>query len=144
MTKSGKHCGKRRNCAFCAISSFVTMFSKSRLLQRRPKASIWGKGLIGFECSFVSIDNFFYRLPCRMTQKDHFYVVCAYVHLLVRNHTFTFFMCIVFAGHSMCFLCHLLILFFSLLSFQVCFKEFFVFCNGSTLVKYGCYDCFGR
>ena len=45
MTKSGKHCGKRRNCSFWAISSFVTMFSKSRLLQRRQKASIRGKGL---------------------------------------------------------------------------------------------------
>ena len=45
MTKSGKHCGKRWNCTFCAISSFVTMFSKSRLLQRCQKASIWGKGL---------------------------------------------------------------------------------------------------
>ena len=45
MTKTGKHCGKRRNCTFCAISSFVTMFSKSRLLQRHWKASIWGKGL---------------------------------------------------------------------------------------------------
>ena len=31
--------------AFCAISSFVTMFSKSCLLQRLQKASIWGKGL---------------------------------------------------------------------------------------------------
>ena len=30
MTKSWKHCGKRRNCSFWAISSFVTMFSKSR------------------------------------------------------------------------------------------------------------------
>ena len=39
MRKSGKHCVKRRNCTFCAISSFVTMFSKSRLLQRRQKAS---------------------------------------------------------------------------------------------------------
>ena len=39
-------CGKRRNCTFCAISSFVTMFSNSHLLQRRQKASIWGKGLI--------------------------------------------------------------------------------------------------
>ena len=38
-------CGKRRNCTFFAISSFVTMFSKSRLLQRRQKATIWGKGL---------------------------------------------------------------------------------------------------
>ena len=28
MTKSGKHGGKWRNCTFCAISSFVTMFSK--------------------------------------------------------------------------------------------------------------------
>ena len=46
MTKSGKHCGKRRNCLFCAISSCVTMFSKSCLLQRCQKASIWGKGLI--------------------------------------------------------------------------------------------------
>ena len=45
MTKRGKHCGKRRNCMFCAISSFVTMFSNSRLLQRRQKVSIWGKGL---------------------------------------------------------------------------------------------------
>ena len=45
MTKSEKHCGKRRNCSFWAISSFVTMFSNSRLLQRRQKASIWGKGL---------------------------------------------------------------------------------------------------
>ena len=45
MTKSGKHCGKRRNCSKRAISTFVTMFSKSRRLQRRQKASIWGKGL---------------------------------------------------------------------------------------------------
>ena len=28
MTKSWKHCGKRRNCLFWAISSFVTMFYK--------------------------------------------------------------------------------------------------------------------
>ena len=32
MTKSVKHCGKRRNCSFWAISSFVTMFSKSLTL----------------------------------------------------------------------------------------------------------------
>ena len=34
---------KRRNCTFCAISSFVTMFSKSCLLQSHQKASIWGQ-----------------------------------------------------------------------------------------------------
>ena len=45
MIKSGKHCDKRRICTFCAISSLVTKFSKSRLLQRRQKASVWGKGL---------------------------------------------------------------------------------------------------
>ena len=28
MTKSGKHCGKRRNCSFWAISTFVTVFKK--------------------------------------------------------------------------------------------------------------------
>ena len=28
MTKSGKHCAKRKNCSFWAISSFVTMFLK--------------------------------------------------------------------------------------------------------------------
>ena len=33
MTKSGKHCGKRRNCTFCGISSYVNMYSKSCLLQ---------------------------------------------------------------------------------------------------------------
>ena len=48
MTKSWKHCGKRRNCSSWAISSFVTMFSKSCLLQRRQKASIWGKGCLCF------------------------------------------------------------------------------------------------
>ena len=45
MIKTGKHCVKMRNCMFCAISSFVTMFLKSCLLQRHQKASIWGKGL---------------------------------------------------------------------------------------------------
>ena len=35
MTKSGKHCGKRRNCTFCAISSFVTMFSESVYMRER-------------------------------------------------------------------------------------------------------------
>ena len=58
MTKSGKHCGKRRNCSFRAISSFVTMFSKSCLLQRRQKASIWGKGLRRFYILFNSILRF--------------------------------------------------------------------------------------
>ena len=42
MTKSGKHCGKRKNCVFCEISSFFTMFSKSRGVR---KAFIWGKGV---------------------------------------------------------------------------------------------------
>ena len=39
MTKSGKHCDKRRKSSFRAISSFVTIFSKSCLLQRRQKVS---------------------------------------------------------------------------------------------------------
>ena len=43
--ESGKHCGKKRNYSFWAISSFVTMFSKSCLLQSRHKVSIWVKGL---------------------------------------------------------------------------------------------------
>ena len=34
-----------RNCSHWAISSFVAIFSKSCLLQRRLKASLWGKGL---------------------------------------------------------------------------------------------------
>ena len=53
MTKSGKHCGKRRNCSFWAISYFVTMFSKSCLLQKRQKTSIWGKGLIYFHINLI-------------------------------------------------------------------------------------------
>ena len=58
MTRSGKHCGKRRNCTFFAISSFITMFLNSRLLQRRQKASIWGKGLY----KTVTIVNASYRV----------------------------------------------------------------------------------
>ena len=48
LTKSGKHCGKGRNCLFWAISYFVTMFSKSCLLQRCQKESIWGNVLTLF------------------------------------------------------------------------------------------------
>ena len=55
MTKSGKQCGKRRNCLFWAISSFVTMFSKSCLLQRRQKASIWGKGFIPLQIKWFGL-----------------------------------------------------------------------------------------
>ena len=54
MTKSGKHCVKRWNCTFCAIPSFVTMFSKSRLLQRRQEASIWGRWLSTLTISLFS------------------------------------------------------------------------------------------
>ena len=46
MTKSGKHnVAKGEIARFEQFSSFVAMFSKSRLLQRRQKASILGKGL---------------------------------------------------------------------------------------------------
>ena len=69
MTKSGKHCGKRRNCTFCAISSFVTMFSISRLLQRHPKAFIWGKGLISAWLNFFQHTNFLWRLCSRRLLK---------------------------------------------------------------------------
>ena len=37
---------KGKIARFVQFSSFVTMFSNSRLLQRRQKVSIWGKGLI--------------------------------------------------------------------------------------------------
>ena len=43
METSWKHFGKWRNCSFWAISPFANMFSKSRLLQRRQKVSIWAK-----------------------------------------------------------------------------------------------------
>ena len=45
---------------FCAISLFVTMFSKSCLVQRLQKASIRGKGLkLLFELSHFT--NYFYK-----------------------------------------------------------------------------------
>ena len=52
MTKSGKHCGKRRNCLFLAISSFVTVFkrlsaadaSESIYMRKRVKVSSLGAG----------------------------------------------------------------------------------------------------
>ena len=40
IEQSWKHGDKRRNCLFWAISSFVAMFSKTCLLQRRRKPSI--------------------------------------------------------------------------------------------------------
>ena len=50
MTKSGKHCGKRGNCTFCAISPFVTMFSKklsaaeaSESVYMRERVKLFGK-----------------------------------------------------------------------------------------------------
>ena len=51
-----------------AISSFITMFSKSRLLQRRQKASIWGKGLnIYAHCTIKSLK----RLKVSLSFKNH-------------------------------------------------------------------------
>ena len=41
MTKSGKYCVKRRNYSFWAISSFVTMFSKIRLLTAEASESVY-------------------------------------------------------------------------------------------------------
>ena len=73
MTKSGKHCGKRRNCSFWAISSFVTMFSKSRLLQRRQKASIWGKGLkthLVENTELIMVFSLFFRKHKKRHKKD--------------------------------------------------------------------------
>ena len=73
MTESGKHCGKRRNCSFWAISSFVTVFSKSRLLQRRQKASIWGKGSIVWAISpFATIVSTTSVSATQIEQKTHF------------------------------------------------------------------------
>ena len=63
--KVKKHCGKRRNCTFCAISSFVTMFSKRRLLQRCQKASIWGKGLIIYcNYNYTSYHIRYFKTTC--------------------------------------------------------------------------------
>ena len=56
MTKRGKHSGKRRNFSFWVISSFATMFSKSHVLQRRQKASIWGKVLTNLNMSLFILD----------------------------------------------------------------------------------------
>ena len=84
MTKSGKHCDKRRNCTFCAISSFDTMFSKSCLLQRRQKTSIWGKGLIEPTLScFPSLA----RIPflSHLAKADNFWKHCDSSYLSFRD-----------------------------------------------------------
>ena len=44
--KSWKHCDKRKNCSYWAISFYHHNVFKSFLLQRRQKASICGKGEI--------------------------------------------------------------------------------------------------
>ena len=71
MTKSGKHCGKRRNCTFCAISSSVTMFSKScvqsRLLQNcrmweRVKSFTEWEGIVGKEANDIFVQGLLFTL----------------------------------------------------------------------------------
>ena len=42
---SRKHCGKRRNCSFRAISSFPTMFFKSCMLLMCLNEYLWSEGL---------------------------------------------------------------------------------------------------
>ena len=64
---------------FCAISSFVTMFSKRRLLQRRQKASIWGKGLIQFLWFYTSFETT--SLERKMTLRDQLSSSLLSVHL---------------------------------------------------------------
>ena len=73
MTKSGKHFDKSRNCSFWAISSFVTMFSKSRLLRRRQKAFIWEKWLT-LSHSDISVADDFWKQCCKnRTQENRHY-----------------------------------------------------------------------
>ena len=85
--KVEKHCGRWRNCSFWAISSFVTMFSKSRLLQRREKAYIWGKGLnirgavritFAFACSGDK-QAYTFNLITTKLEKEHEYLSIPYV-----------------------------------------------------------------
>ena len=91
MTKSQKHCVKRRNCTFCAISPFVTMFSNSRL-----KASIWGKGLM--ERYFGA------KTICLMFMSSFNYALTAMAGLAYNTFNITLFRCIKMHLQQMTFL----------------------------------------
>ena len=56
MTKSGKHCGKRRNCTFCAISSFGTVFKKPSAVE--ASESIYMRERVKSIVPFPHIDTF--------------------------------------------------------------------------------------
>ena len=96
MTKSGKHCGKRRKCTFCAISSFVTMFSKSCLQQRRQKVFIWGKGL---NLIYLTVSGTQNQMVIRNLE---FQVIVRVVREPIDN----FFKCFCISNLSNFFFCH--------------------------------------
>ena len=76
---SCKHGDKRRNCSFWAISSFVAMFSKSCLPQRRQKVSIWGKGVIMSNFSFgYNVFNSIQKL------NNHLYILYTFVFIFSK------------------------------------------------------------
>ena len=66
-----KHWSKRRNCSFWAISSFGIMFSKSWLLPRRQKASIWLKCLINYTSWFRLLLDHYCSWYINHTTPDH-------------------------------------------------------------------------
>ena len=135
MTKSGKHGGKRRNCTFCAISSFVTIFSKSRLLQRPQKASIWGKGLKARHDNNKSHKDIDYQILWSCLTKLSLYVLFSFVksfflklkacYLFAKSIdrmlfvSKIFFKCFIFHFEKLCF--HYKMLYFEIKSmFLVC------------------------
>ena len=54
MTKTGKHCEKKRNCSCWAISSFVTLFSK-KSFSAEASESVHMKGKYHIWCQSVLI-----------------------------------------------------------------------------------------
>ena len=64
MTKSGKHCGKRGNCTFLAISPFVSVFKKlsaaevSESVYMRERVKSYVKRRCG-KMTNCSLSNFF-------------------------------------------------------------------------------------
>ena len=73
MTKSGKHCDKRRNCKFCAISSFVTVFKKQSAAEASESVYMMERVK---SLKIMDKDPFFLDLTCQDLSINIVCIVC--------------------------------------------------------------------
>ena len=71
MTKYGKHCDKRRNCTFCAISSFVTTYVFKKPSAAEASESVYMRERDNCLCLLLKFRNLYFIFTKLGHNVDH-------------------------------------------------------------------------